>query len=190
MGSLELPLRPLSLALASEASFAARTLDVDVEHLEEVLCRAARHRGSAIVEIYQNCKIFNDGVFEYATHPGFKQDHVIYLQQGQPLVFGKDQARGIRLKGMSPEIVALPRDASSTQPDVLVHDEQAAELTRPFLLSRMTYPDYPECFGVFRAVERPTFTDLMLDQHEQAVRTHGPGTLEKLFAGDDFWEVK
>src|SRR5581483_2797892 len=106
-GSIEQPLRPLSIALASEATFVARTLDVDVAHLGEVLERAAAHRGSAFVEVYQNCKIFNDGVFEYATDKGMKADATVYLEHGRPLIFGPDRNKGLRLNGFEPEVVSL-----------------------------------------------------------------------------------
>ena len=107
LGSIDTPLRPLSLALGADATFVARTLDVDINHLTETLKRAAAHKGTAFVEVYQNCKIFNDGVFEYATDKSIKADNVLYLQHGRPLVFGKDQNKGIRLHGLNPEVVEL-----------------------------------------------------------------------------------
>src|SRR5213596_1237322 len=99
MGSIDNPLRPLSIAIGAEATFVARTIDVDINHLTETLRRAAAHKGTAFVEIYQNCKIFNDGVFEYATDKAIKADSVIYLEQGRPILFGKDRNHGIRLNG-------------------------------------------------------------------------------------------
>src|SRR5437868_1704680 len=125
LGSVENPLRPLSLAIGAEATFVARTIDVDINHLTETLRRAAAHKGTAFVEVYQNCKIFNDGVFEYATDKSVKADHLLYLQHGRPLVFGKDQNRGIRVHGMDPEVVALGNGVSAD--DLLIHDEQAEE---------------------------------------------------------------
>src|SRR5579884_3298629 len=97
LGSIDTPLRPISLALGADATFVARTLDVDINHLTETLKRAAAHKGTAFVEVYQNCKIFNDGVFEYATDKSVKADHAVYLEHGKPLVFGKDRDKGIRL---------------------------------------------------------------------------------------------
>ncbi len=124
-GASETPLRPLTLALAAEASFVARTVDVDVDHLTATLHRAAAHRGSAFVEIYQNCKVFNDGVFEYATDKGSKADNVLYLEQGQPLLFGKDRNQALRLNGFEPEVVTLGQGIEMD--DILIHDERAAE---------------------------------------------------------------
>src|SRR3954449_8739454 len=107
MGSPDAPIRPVSIAIAAEASFAARAIDVNVKHLEYVLERAAKHVGTAFVEIYQNCNIFNDGAFEYATDKERKSDNILYLEHGKPLVFGKDNDKGVRLHDMDPEVVSL-----------------------------------------------------------------------------------
>jgi 2-oxoglutarate ferredoxin oxidoreductase subunit beta len=187
-GSVDEPLRPLTVALAAEATFAARTLDVDVDHLTETLRRAAAHRGSAFVEIYQNCKIFNDGVFEYATDRGARADNLVYLEHGRPLVFGRDRNQGIRLRGLRPEVVPLYNGAEEA--DVLVHNEHADDTTPAHLLSRMAYPDFPEAVGVLRRVERPTHGELVDAQIVEAVQLDGPGDLAELFAGDDSWLVE
>jgi 2-oxoglutarate ferredoxin oxidoreductase subunit beta len=183
-GSFETPLRPLSLALAAEATFVARTVDVDVNHLSEVLERAAAHQGAAFVEIYQNCKIFNDGVFEYATDTAIKADSVIYLEQGRPILFGKDRNHGIRLNGFEPEVVRLGQGI--TMDDVLIHDEKASEPTLAFLLSRLVGPHFPECLGVFRAVQRPSYEKLL---EESAHQGSPPRPLQSLLTGDETWTV-
>src|SRR6478735_4467719 len=121
-GSFETPLRPLTTALSAEATFVARTIDVDVQHLTATLQKAAAHKGTAFVEIYQNCKIFNDGVFEYATDKSMKSDHVLYLEHGKPMIFGKDRNKGIRLNGLEPEVVDLKNGIAID--DLLVHDEK------------------------------------------------------------------
>src|SRR5262249_36882767 len=136
LGSVENPLRPLSLAIGAEATFVARTIDVDVAHLTETLRRAAAHDGTAFVEIYQNCIVFNDAVFDYATDKAVKADNVLYLEHGKPLVFGKDRNKGIRLNGLDPEVVEL--NGSVALDDLLVHDERAEEPSLAYLLSRMT----------------------------------------------------
>jgi 2-oxoglutarate ferredoxin oxidoreductase subunit beta len=187
-GSIETPLRPLALALAAEATFVARTVDVDVDHLAATLKRAGEHKGTAFVEVYQNCKIFNDGVFEYATDKVVKADNLLYLEHGKLLVFGQDQNRGIRLRGLTPEVVALGNGTPTEQ--ILAHDERADDPYLAFLLSRMTFPDFPECVGVFRCVERPTFDGLVLGEIEQAVRQEGAGDLDDLLAGEETWEVR
>src|SRR4051812_30745904 len=134
MGSPEQPIRPISIAIAAEASFAARAIDIDVKHLEYVLERAAKHTGTAFVEIYQNCNIFNDGAFEYATDKQTKSDTTVYLEHGKPLVFGKAADKGIRLHGTTPEVVSL-KDVPAD--DLLHHDERASEPSLAFLLSRL-----------------------------------------------------
>jgi 2-oxoglutarate ferredoxin oxidoreductase subunit beta len=187
-GSSETPVRPLALALAAEATFVARTVDVDVDHLTATLRRAGEHKGAAFVEVYQNCKVFNDGVFEYATDKVVKSDNLLYLEHGKPLLFGQDQNRGIRLRGLTPEVVSTGNGTDARE--LLVHDEQAVEPYLAFLLSRMTYPDFPECVGVFRCVERPTHDELVEGEIEQAVRREGAGTLDELLAGEDTWEIQ
>src|SRR6266700_7710100 len=167
LGSVEHPLRPLSLAIGAEATFVARTVDVDINHLTETLRRAAAHKGTAFIEIYQNCKIFNDGVFEYATDKSIKADNTLYLEHGKPLIFGKDRNKGIRLNGLDPEVVSLGNGI--TADDLLIHDEKAEEPSLAYLLSRMVYPRFPECVGVFRAVERPCYDDQLNRQIEDAI---------------------
>jgi 2-oxoglutarate ferredoxin oxidoreductase subunit beta len=187
LGSIDNPLRPLSVAIGADATFVARTLDVDSNHLAETLKRAAAHKGSAFVEIYQNCKIFNDGIFAYATDKSLKADNDLYLEHGQPLLFGKDRHKGIRLRGLDPEIVSLGNGI--TVDDLLIHDEHSEEPSLAFLLSRMVHPHFPECLGVFRSVERPTYDELLNRQIADAIRTTGHGKLEDLLAGNDTWVV-
>ncbi len=188
LGSIDTPLRPLSLALGADATFVARTLDVDINHLTETLKRAAAHKGTAFVEVYQNCKIFNDGVFEYATDKSIKASNVLFLQHGRPLVFGKDQNKGIRLHGLNPEVVELGNGIAKD--DLLVHDEKTDEPSLAYLLSRMVYPNFPECMGVFRCVQRPTYEDVLNKQIDDVIATRGAGKLEDLFASDETWIVE
>jgi 2-oxoglutarate/2-oxoacid ferredoxin oxidoreductase subunit beta len=188
LGSIDSPLRPLSIAIGAEATFVARTIDTDVNHLTETLRRAAAHKGAAFIEVYQNCKIFNDGVFEYATDKTVKADNTLYLEHGKPLIFGKDRTNGIRLHGLDPEVVSL--GGGITVDDLLIHDERAEEPSLAYLLSRMVYPRFPECVGVYRCVERPTYDELLNKQIEDAIRAKGRGKLEDLFASDDTWVVE
>jgi 2-oxoglutarate ferredoxin oxidoreductase subunit beta len=188
LGSIDNPLHPLSIAIGAEATFVARTIDTDVNHLTETLRRAAQHKGSAFVEVYQNCKIFNDGVFEYATDKSIKADNTLYLEHGKPLIFGKDRNKGIRLHGLDPEVVTI--GSGITIDDLLIHDEKAEEPSLAYLLSRMVYPRFPECVGVYRCVQRPTYDELLNKQIEDVVRAKGKGKLDDLFASDDVWVVE
>lgn len=184
-GTFEAPLRPLAVALAADATFVARSIDIDVEHLSQVLGRAAQHRGTAFLEIYQNCKIFNDGVFDYATDPMVKADNVAYLEHGRPILFGKDRNQGLRLHGLDPEVVTL--GSGITIDDLLIHDERSPKPSLAFLLSQLVAPDFPECLGVFRAVERPSYERQVL---EDLARVAPPPRLEDLLAGDETWLVE
>src|SRR3954466_11266922 len=186
MGSPDNPIRPVSIAIAAEASFAARAIDVDVKHLEYVLERAAKHVGTAFVEIYQNCNIFNDGAFDYATDKETKSDTTLYLEHGKPLIYGKDGTKGVRLNGTDPEIV----NTKDVKPDdLLIHDERAPEPSLAFLLSRMRYPDFPEPLGVFRDVEQDRYVDLVRRQNKAATEKLGGGDLQKLVTGEETWTV-
>jgi 2-oxoglutarate ferredoxin oxidoreductase subunit beta len=186
-GSVENPMRPLTVALAAEATFVARTVDVDVNHLVTTLQRAAAHKGTAFVEIYQNCKIFNDGVFEYATDKSVRADNLLYVEHGKPMIFGKDRTKGIRLNGLTPEVVTIGKDCGPD--DLLIHDETLPEPTLATLLSRMVGPEFPEVVGVYRAVRRPTYEELLDQQMADAVAKKGPGTMNDLFKAEDTWTV-
>ncbi len=187
MGSVDNPLHPISIAIGCEATFVARTIDVNVKHLSETLRRAAAHRGTAFVEVYQNCNVFNDGAYNYATDRDTKTDTTIELEHGKPLIFGKGRDKGIRLNGLDPEVVELGKGI--TEDDLLFHDEKSPEPSLAYLLSRMSYPDFPEPIGVFRAVDRPRYDTLANEQIEQARQTKGPGDLAKLFHAGDTWTV-
>lgn len=187
-GSLEQPLRALTLAIGAEATFVARTVDTDIHHLCETLQRAGRHKGTAVVEVYQNCNIFNDGVWDYMKDKNTKHDNALYLEHGKPMIFGKDKNKGIRLNGkMEPEVVTLGNGISVD--DLLIHDEKAEEPTLAFLLSRFVAPEFPEPVGVFRAVERPCYDEQVNQQVEDIIKSKGPGKLEELIASDDMWVV-
>ena len=187
-GSIDHPLRPLTVALAAGATFVARTLDVDVVHLTETLRQAAAHRGSAFVEIYQNCKIFNDGVFDYATDKASKADNVLYLEHGRPLVFGTDGTYGLGARGLGLEVIDLVPGVPNK--GLLIHDEGAEDTALAHLLSGMTYPDFPECVGVLRRVERPTYTDLVDAQFAEVLAREGEGDLDELLCGEETWLVE
>jgi len=153
-----------------------------------VLARAAEHRGTSFVEVYQNCVVFNDGAFDYATDRETRAEATLELEHGKPLVFGKNRDKGIRLNGMEPEVVSL--GGGITEKDLLVHDEKALQPSLAYLLSRMHRPDFPEPIGVFRAVDRPKYDERLNAQVQAASETQGPGDLDDLFRQGETWKVE
>jgi 2-oxoglutarate/2-oxoacid ferredoxin oxidoreductase subunit beta len=188
MGAIDNPLHPLSMAIGCEATFVARSIDTNIKHLGEMLKRAAEHPGTSFVEVYQNCNVFNDGAWNYATDRDSKLDTTLELAHGKPLIFGKNRDKGIRLNVMDPEVVELGKGIS--EDDLLFHDEKAPEPSLAYLLSRMRHEDgFPEPIGVFRCVERPRYDAMINEQIETAINEKGTGDLDKLFATGDTWEV-
>ncbi len=187
MGSIDNPLHPLSIAIGAEATFVARSIDVNIKHLGAVLKRAADHRGTAFIEVYQNCNVFNDGAWNYATDRQNKTETTIELEHGKPLVFGKNKDKGIRLNGLNPEVVELGKGIS--EDDLLFHDEKAPEPSLAYLLSRMRYPEFPEPIGVFRAVDAPKYEVELNAQIQHAREKKGDGDLDAAFNAGDTWVV-
>lgn len=187
MGSIDAPLSPLSLAIGSEATFVARSVDTHTKHLAMVLRRAAKHRGTSFVEVYQNCNVYNDQAFGYAWDRKRRPDHLIELEHGRPLVFGAEHDKGIKLNGLQPQVVKLGNGISES--DLLVHDEHAEEPALAYLLSRLRYPQFPEPIGVLRSVARPSYEVLLDAQIEEARKSHGKGDLETLFNAGETWQV-
>lgn len=186
-GSVDNPLHPLSIAIGAEATFVARTMDVNVKHLADTLLRAAQHKGTSFVEIYQNCNVFNDKAYEYATSKETKEDTTVYLEQGKPVIFGKNRDKGIRIKDMEPEVVTL--GGAIREDDLLFHDEKSPDPSVAFMLSRMHHPEFPEPMGVFRSVDAPIFENMIHDQVTAATEKMGKGELSKLLNSGDTWTV-
>lgn len=187
MGSIDHPLSPLSVALAAEATFVARSIDAHVKHLGETLKRAAAHKGASLVEVYQNCNVFNDGAMAYAQERKQRADNVVELEHGKPLVFANG-TKGIRLVGTHLEIVDT---ADVPADDLLIHDEKDPNPSIHMMMARMSYPQMPEPIGVLRAVEGvPTYDDQINDQVRTATKNQGEGDLDSLFTAGDTWTVE
>ena len=184
-GSLDFPFNPVSLALAAEATFVARSYDTDRKHLTEVLRRAAAHKGTAFVEIYQNCNIFNDGAFDAVRD---QKENQIRLEHGQPIRFGIEGERGVRLRADgSAELVDV---AEVGEAELAVHDEHHQYSSLAFALSRIAHtPEGPTPIGVFRDVERPVYDDLMAEQIAAAQEKRGAGDLKQLLHAADTWTI-
>jgi 2-oxoglutarate/2-oxoacid ferredoxin oxidoreductase subunit beta len=186
MGSLDYPFNPLSVAIGAEASFVARAIDTDKKGLSEVLGAAARHRGSAFVEILQNCNIYNDGAFDFVRE---EKENRIYLQHGERIRFGAEGERGVQqYPDGSLRVVDV---AEAGENSLLVHDAAHVQASLAFALSRITYEtDGAVPLGVFRQVERPVYDDLMSDQLETAREKSGEGDLAALLHSGDTWTVR
>jgi 2-oxoglutarate ferredoxin oxidoreductase subunit beta len=186
VGSVDHPFHPVALALGADATFVARSVDVEAKHLQETIRRAHAHRGTAFVEILQNCNIFNDGAFEGLTDKDRKADHQLVLEHGKPLVFGKKRDKGIRLgTGLRPEVVTLGNGVGER--DLLVHDEH--DPTLAYFLSRMQPPEFPTPIGIFLAVDRPTY-DAAVATQLTAATSKGAPDLDTLFTRGDTWTVE
>ncbi len=191
LGSLDAPFNPVSLALGAEASFVARTIDSDRKHLTGVLRAAAQHRGTALVEIYQNCPIFNDGAFDAIKDPETSSDAIIPLRHGEPIVFGVDDHLGVVRDPVTGEFsVAEVADVGVAA--IAVHDAHRHDASFAFGLSRLTTPGAlnQTPIGVFRQVKRPTYDDLAREQVQLSSQTIAPGALQHLIAGNDTWQVR
>ncbi|MBZ9597458.1 2-oxoacid:ferredoxin oxidoreductase subunit beta [Streptomyces yangpuensis] len=190
MGSLDAPFNPVSLAIGAEASFVARTVDSDRKHLTEVLRQAADHPGTALVEIYQNCNIFNDGAFEVLKDKDQAREAVIRLEHGRPIRFGADDEKGVVRNEVTGDLEVVDVTPAN-EGRVLVHDARAASPTTAFALSRLADPDtlHRTPIGVFRSVERPVYDTLMADQLDAAIDRSGKGDLGALLNGNDTWTV-
>ena len=186
-GSVDYPLNPLSLALGAEATFVARAVDTHTKSMTEILTRAATHKGGAFVEIFQNCIVFNDGAFSPVTDRETRDDHSIYLENGKPLLFGKERNRGIRWNGRHPEVVTVGTGGIREE-DLIVHNEKDADSFYAYTLSRFTAPKFPVPIGVFRAVEKPTYEEMIHRQMAEALGRGRPD-LKKILEGSSTWVV-
>jgi 2-oxoglutarate ferredoxin oxidoreductase subunit beta len=192
LGTIETPIIPLNLVAAAEASFIARSVDTHSEHLQEMMHRAGEHSGAAFLEVLQNCNIFNDGAWRDFTDKSVKEDRMLMLKHGEPMIFGAEKNKGIRLNGLQPEVVTIGENGVSVA-DLWVHDETDPDATRTQILSRMWWPDFPVPVGVFRRVPRPTHDQLLIEQIDGAKAARaakGPVDLQKLLASGETWTVE
>lgn len=191
LGSIDHPFNPLALAAGADASFIARSMDRDPKHLQAMLLRSHQHKGASLLEIYQNCNIFNDGAFEIFTEKSSKPKEVVFLEQDKPLIFGDGNKKGLRLNGHFPEVVDLADGFSAD--DLWVHDEK--DFFKAQLLIRM-FDDpeapghFPRPFGVFYESERACYEDVMAMQIEEVIASKGAGDLNKLLRGKEVWEIE
>ncbi len=186
-GSIDRPFNPVSVALGADASFVARTMDRDPTHMKAMMRASYEHHGTAFLEIYQNCNIFNDGAFFEFTEKETKSERALFVEDGEPLTFD-DGAQGIRLDGLTPQVVDLETGDWSVD-DCLVYDETSEEMAN--IIGRMFWqPDLPRPFGVLYRVDRPTYEDLLHDQIRAVTEKKGSGDLDALLRSGETWEME
>ena len=187
MGSLDRPFNPVTLALGADATFVARTIDRETKHLQAMIQRSYNHHGTSFLEIYQNCNIFNDGAFASKTDKETKADKVLWLENGQPMLFGVEKNKGIHMDGNKPEIVELNGKFSAD--DILLHNE--SDFVIASMLASLTYKEeFPDPIGVLYAIDAPVYEEMATKQVQSAIEKRGAGSIQELLNSGDTWEVK
>ncbi len=186
-GSIDNPINPIALAVAAGCTFIARCIDIDIKATNAILERAIAHKGTSFIEVYQDCNIYNHQAWFYASQKDSRPETTVELEQGKPLIFGKDRDKGVQLINGQPQVVRLNENGVS-ESDLLVHDEKNPSLA--FLYSQMMQPDFPEPLGILHAnTSRPTYDAQLRQQLDDTVAAKGPGDLRELLRGDQTWEV-
>ena len=189
IGSLDHPFNPLKLCLGADSTFIARTMDRDPKHQREILLRGSQHVGTSMIEIYQNCNVFNDGAFEVFTDKRSKSDETIFLEHGKALIFGAENEKAIVLDGSIPKVVNL---SDVSENDLFIHDENnkfKAQLLTAFFDNPSIEGHLPRPFGVFYAEDRYRYEEAMEDQLKYATDKMGEGNLDDLLSGKNVWTV-
>jgi len=187
-GSIDYPINPIALTVATGCTFIARSIDVDMKGMDIILKRAMAHRGTSFVEVYQDCNIFNHKAWFYASQKDTMPENTIKVEHGKPLVFGANRDKGIRFNCGHPEVVSL-EDGKYNESDLIVHDETDRLLVT--LYAQMAYPDFPEPVGILHAdPTKPTYNDLLYQQLDEAKQKSGQPDLQALITGNESWEVE
>jgi 2-oxoglutarate ferredoxin oxidoreductase subunit beta len=187
-GSADQPVDPVSFALGANASFVARSIDTEAAHLADVLRRAAKHTGASFTEIYQNCNVFNDGAFDAIKEKPQNLENQLRVEHGKPLVWGKDRNKGLRLNPRSFQLEAVRIGENGvSEADILVHDETNSTIA--YMLSRLTFPEFPVALGVLYAAPRPTYDGTLRDQRTAVNAQKGAPDLQRLLRGGETWEI-
>ena len=190
VGSVDHPFNPLALCLGASSTFIARTMDRDPKHQRDILLKGAQHVGTSIIEIYQNCNVFNDKAFAVFTDKGTKMQETLMLEQDKPLVFGENQDKGIYLDGSHPTIANL---SDISKNDLWIHDEKdrfKAQLLTSFFEDPNQEGHLPRPFGVFYSEDKMRYEEALQAQIEESIERKGKGDLAKLLRGDNVWKVE
>jgi len=185
LGTIEHPINPVRTAIAAEATWVGRSIDVDTKHLPQMISTMAAHKGVSFLEVFQNCNIFNDKAFDHFTAKTERSERVITIEHGQPLRFGAEGNKGIRLLGHKPEVVTIGENGI-TEKDLLVYD--SSDPTLAYMVSQLDFPDFPVPVGVFVDIQRPTYDELLSQQVKDA-RAKGVPDLQGLLTGSNTWTV-
>lgn len=189
MGSVDHPVDPVRFALGCGATFVARTTDTNQKHMVEVFKAAHEHKGISFIEIFQNCVIFNDKTWDPVTSRENREEQILFLEEGKPLVFGPEGNQGIRLNGLDPEVVTVG-EGGAVEDDLLVHNPRSDSLSYSNLLAQLNFPDFPTPLGVLRQVESETYENALTDQIDLAKSKQGEGDLQELLTGSDYLVVE
>ncbi len=187
-GTVEHPFRPGELVIGAQGKFFARSLDIDVKLTSELMVEAAKHDGTSVVEILQNCVIFNDGAYDYITDREHREDRVIVLRHGEKMVFGKNRDKGLVLSGLSLKVVTIGQ-GGFTMDDILVHDAYNPNPGVHMMLANMEFPDYPVALGVIRNVKDSTYDDNVRDQVLEVMKDAKIKCVDDLLNSGETWEV-
>lgn len=192
MGSIDHPFNPLALCMGADATFVARAMDRDPIQLRTVLAEANKHKGTSLVEVYQNCNVFNDGAFFVYTEKSSKPQSTLFVEHGQPLVFGENKDKGIKLDGFKPVVVDL-NDPNVSMDDLWIHDQydkmKATLLTRIFEDNKGDNTELPRPFGIFYQQDRYLYEDSLEEQIQLAKKLKGEGDLDSILAGSNTWKI-
>jgi 2-oxoglutarate/2-oxoacid ferredoxin oxidoreductase subunit beta len=187
-GTVEAPFRVGELTLGANGKFFARSIDTNVGLSTEVFVAAAKHKGTSIIEVLQNCIIFNDGIHNHILDKGHKEERTIILRHGEPMIFGKERDKGLVLEGLKLKVVRIGKDGY-TRDKILVHDAHSENPGIHYMLANMNYPEYPVAFGVIRAVEAPTYEEMTERQIEDVKSKATIKCVDDLLMSGSTWTV-
>jgi 2-oxoglutarate/2-oxoacid ferredoxin oxidoreductase subunit beta len=188
-GTIEHPFNPGELILGAQGTFFARAVDTNPKLMTEVMFAAAQHDGTSVVEILENCVIFNDKAHVQITAKDLREDHQVLLRNGEPILFGKDNKKGIRLNGTRLEVVEIGVNGITVD-DILVHDQYQQDPGIHLMLAKMAPPHFPVAMGVIRAAMYPTYDDLVEDQIDEIKKTSKIKCVDDLLNSGDVWEIE
>jgi 2-oxoglutarate ferredoxin oxidoreductase subunit beta len=189
LGSIETPFVAGELAIGAKGTFFARTIDTNPKLMTQIFIESSKHKGTSLIEILQNCVIYNDKTHKEVTGPDTKDDNQLHLEHGKPMIFGKEQNKGIRLNGLKLEVVTIGENGV-TEADILVHDAHNPNPSLHFMLVGMAPPAMPMALGIIRSVEAPTYDDLIIGQIKESKKSTPFKNMDELLGSGNTWVVE